>query len=85
MLARRPKDAEKIYQEISQLEDHQDPAALAKLPHLNAFIQETMRLLPSALTGGNRMTPKEGVMVEDTFIPGDVKIAAPKYSIFRRE
>lgn len=85
MLARRPQDAEKIFQEISQLPDFRDVSALATLPHLNGFINETMRILPSALTGGNRKTPPEGITVDGTFIPGDVTICAPKYSIFRRK
>ena len=63
--------------------DAQDHVALAKLPHLNGTINESMRLLPAILTQSSRVTPPEGLTVEGTFIPGDVKVCAPRYSIGR--
>lgn len=44
-----------------------------------------MRLIPAALTMGSRLTPPEGMHVDDTFIPGNIKVVAPRYTIFRRE
>ncbi|KAL9059751.1 MAG: hypothetical protein Q9162_001052 [Coniocarpon cinnabarinum] len=81
-LAKYPEHMEKIYQELSGV-DENDPVALATLPHLNGFMNEVMRLYPSALTGGNRQAPAEGLWIDETFIPGGTKLVAPKYTIFR--
>ncbi|KAF5873339.1 putative benzoate 4-monooxygenase cytochrome protein [Botrytis fragariae] len=81
-LAKNPQDAEKIYQEISNV-DLQDVNAVAALHHLNGSINEAMRLLPAVLTFVTRVSPPEGMDVNGTHIPGNVKIAAPRYSIGR--
>lgn len=83
-LARYPKHAERIYQEIQQV-DRRDPTALATLPHLTGTINEAMRLLPAVLTFSSRVTPLEGLMIDGTFIPGYTKICAPRYSAGRRK
>ena len=57
---------------------------LAKLSHLNAVINETLRLVPPQLTGGGRITPPEGLWLNDTWIPGGTKVTAPKYVLSRR-
>ncbi|TGO47638.1 hypothetical protein BCON_0269g00040 [Botryotinia convoluta] len=81
-LAKNPQDAEKIYQEVSNV-DLQDVNAVAALHHLNGSINEAMRLLPAVLTFVTRVSPPEGMDVDGTHIPGNVKIAAPRYSIGR--
>ena len=83
-LACYPQEAEKIYQEASAI-DVQDTKAVAALPHLNGAINEAMRLLPAVLTFVTRVSPPEGMEVEGTYIPGNVKLVAPRYSIGRRE
>lgn len=83
-LARYPMHAEKIYEEIQGV-DRENPAALAMLPHLTGTINEAMRLLPAVLTFSSRITPPEGLMIDGTFIPGNTKICAPRYTIGRRE
>lgn len=83
-LAKYPNEAEKIYEELTRIDPH-DLNALANLPHLNGVINESMRLLPAALSMGTRMTPAEGLLVDGNFIPGNKKIAAPRYSILRRQ
>jgi len=83
-LAKNPRDADIIFEELSQI-DVQDSQAVASLPHLNGAINEAMRLLPAVLTFVTRMTPPEGMDVDGTFIPGNVKLAAPRYSIGRLE
>lgn len=84
MLAQHPKDAKKIHQELITV-DVQDVKAVTALPHLNGAINEAMRLLPAVLTFVTRASPPEGMKVEGTFIPGNIKIAAPRYSIGRRK
>ncbi|KAJ6124316.1 hypothetical protein N7471_011633 [Penicillium samsonianum] len=83
-LARYPMDAEKIYEEIRGV-DRGNPAALATLPHLTGTINEAMRLLPAVLTFSSRVTPPEGLMIDGTFIPGNTKICAPRYTTGRLE
>ncbi|KAF9249319.1 hypothetical protein DTO013E5_8509 [Penicillium roqueforti] len=83
-LARYPMHAEKIYEEIQGV-DRENPAALAMLPHLTGTINEAMRLLPAVLTFSSRITPPEGLMIDGTFIPGNTKICAPRYTIGRLE
>jgi len=85
MLARYPGHAKRIFDEIVQLKDLDNVSDLASLSHLNAFINETMRLYPTAMTGSSRITSAEGATIDGTFIPGNVQIAAPKYTIFRLE
>lgn len=82
-LARYPDHAERVFAEISKVGDVSDIATLAALLVLNGFINETMRLAPAALTMGTRITPPEGLQIDGTWIPGGVKIAGPRYTIFR--
>ena len=66
--------------------DLTDIKVLAALPHLNAVINEAMRLHPAALTGGVRKTPdNEGVNIAGVYIPPETTIVAPRYTISRRE
>ncbi|KAK4868972.1 hypothetical protein LT330_006581 [Penicillium expansum] len=83
-LARYPMHADKIYEEIHRV-DRENPTALATLPHLTGTINEAMRLLPAVLTFSSRVTPPEGLMIDGTFIPGNTKICAPRYTIGRLE
>ncbi|OKO95665.1 Tryprostatin B 6-hydroxylase [Penicillium subrubescens] len=83
-MALYPEQAERVYQEVKDV-DPSDINTLANLPCLNGFINESMRLIPAALTMGTRTTPEEGMTVDGTYIPGGIKVAAPKYTIFRME
>ncbi|KAL6720637.1 hypothetical protein ACLMJK_002562 [Lecanora helva] len=84
LLACNPNEVEKIQTELEGI-DPQDSKAVAALCHLNGAINESMRLLPAVLTFVTRVSPPEGLEVEGTWIPGDVKIAAPRYTIGRLE
>ncbi|CAF3496926.1 unnamed protein product [Fusarium graminearum] len=84
LLAKHPEHQVKLYEELQQI-DVTDREALKTLPHLNAIINETMRFYPAIMTGGNRDTPPEGMTIAGRFIPGDVTIVSPRYSIFRSE
>lgn len=79
-----PEQTEKLRQEVTGV-DNEDADALALLPHLNGVINESMRLLPAALTFGTRVTPPEGLYVDGTFIPGNTKIATSRYTVSRSE
>lgn len=79
-----PEHIEKIHQELNGLciTDHK---ILAALPHLNAVIQEAMRLHPNLLTGGSRKTTEKGAKIGDLYIPPHTTIVTPHYTIARRE
>ncbi|KAI0400729.1 cytochrome P450 [Xylaria palmicola] len=83
-LARNPSQQDKLHQEIENV-DIYDRFQLQNCTHLNAFLNETMRLHPPVPTGGNRVTPPGGVTINNRHIPGGVTIVAPKYSIQRLE
>lgn len=51
--------------------------------HLNGVINETLRLHPPVPTGVYRLTPPEGIMVGDTYIPGKVTVITPNYTLGR--
>ena len=82
-LAKHTRHASKIQDEIRDL-DPFDTNSLAQLPHLNAVINEVLRLLPPAMTGLGRMTGPEGLLVDDILILPGVRVTAPRYVIQRR-
>lgn len=84
ILAKYPDTAAKIQKELENV-DPLDLSAIPALPHLNATIHESMRLYPAAPTVGSRNTPSEGIMIGETFIPGDTKVLAPRWIIMRRK
>ncbi|OTA95489.1 hypothetical protein M434DRAFT_379728 [Hypoxylon sp. CO27-5] len=81
-LSRYPRHAAKIQEELEGT-DISDFQRLSNLQHLAATIYESMRLLPAALTSSSRVTPDEGLTIEGTFIPGNTKITAARYSMGR--
>ena len=75
---------EKLYEEIAAV-DVQDAKELESISFLNDSINETLRLHPAIPTQVTRHTPKEGLMVGDTWISGHTFIVAPRYTMGRRE
>ncbi|KAF1840748.1 cytochrome P450 [Cucurbitaria berberidis CBS 394.84] len=53
------------------------------LPLLDAVIQESMRLWPSVLFASQRVTPPEGLTINGHFIPGNMIINMPPFTIYR--
>lgn len=83
-LARHSECVNKLYDELRGV-DIYDPKVLQTLPYLNGLINEVMRLYPPVPTGGNRLTPPEGLTVAGQYIPGGVTLMAPRYSIGKRK
>lgn len=52
-----------------------------KITFIDDIINETLRLKPALLTGGYRVTPLQGLTVDDTFIPGDTNVFVPVQAI----
>jgi tryprostatin B 6-hydroxylase len=57
---------------------------LEKAEYLNGVINETLRLHPAVPSGVLRMTPKEGITVGGTYIPGHVTVVTPSWTMGRR-
>ncbi|KAG6180600.1 hypothetical protein E4U36_004717 [Claviceps purpurea] len=62
-----------------------DQSKLSKMKFLQACINEALRLLPPVPSGLQRMTPPEGLMIGDRFIPGDTIVTIPSYAQYRDE
>ncbi|KAL2000530.1 hypothetical protein VTN02DRAFT_2951 [Thermoascus thermophilus] len=55
------------------------------LPYLDAVVTETLRLKPAIPSGQPRVTPPEGVQVDEVWIPGDTVGIVPPWIIQRDE
>ena len=85
-LAKLPEHAQKLRDELHEASFHDanlPMAGLRNLQHLNAVINETLRLCPPVPSGPLRNTPPEGLHVNGRYIPGGVTVLTPVYSIQR--
>lgn len=55
------------------------------LPLLDAVINETLRLWPAIFWATQRVTPPEGLAINNVFIPGGTIVAIPGWSLARDE
>ncbi|KAI1274721.1 cytochrome P450 monooxygenase-like protein [Xylaria sp. FL0933] len=83
-LSKFPEHAQRIQSEVDNV-DPQDANTLAALPHLNGVINEALRLVPPVMTGSNRITGPNGLLIDDVLIPPGVKVTCPKYVLHRME
>ena len=84
-IAKHPEHANKIYEEVKDV-NVQDVRTLTKhCPHLEAVVMESLRLSPALLTGGNRKTTKNGTIIAGVRVPEHTTIVAPRYTISRRK
>ncbi|KAL8868768.1 MAG: hypothetical protein Q9174_004766, partial [Haloplaca sp. 1 TL-2023] len=75
----------KLRSEVAEASSPFDSGALKSMAHLNGVINEALRLHPSLPSSGLRHTPKEGIIVAGQYIPGNVTVSAPRFSLGRRE
>lgn len=81
-LAAEPSITQKLRHELRGLlgDDVQvNHLKIQDAPFLNGCINETLRLNPPIPSGVFRKTPKEGVYVGETFIPGNTHIQMPGF------
>ncbi|TGJ88456.1 hypothetical protein E0Z10_g286 [Xylaria hypoxylon] len=83
-LSKFPEHAKKVQAEVDGVNPN-DATALAALPHLNGVINEALRLVPPVMTGGNRITGPNGMLIDDILIPPGVKVTCPRYVLHRME
>ncbi|KAF4226423.1 hypothetical protein CNMCM6805_004602 [Aspergillus fumigatiaffinis] len=88
-LARHPEEVSKLRSELDPIPVESNGEYLhdniAKLPHLNGFINETFRLHPPIPAAIPRKTPPEGIVVRDVRIPGGMNVYTPQWSLGRSE
>lgn len=81
-LARASLQQQKLFEELRGI-DLYDNTQLQRCVHLNAIINETLRLHPPVPTGGYRQSPPEGITIGGAYIPGNITIVSPRYSLAR--
>ena len=84
-LAKDPSQQQKIRDELKQMSggDGFDFEALRNMLHLNGVINEALRLHPPVPGGVWRYSAPEGIKVGDHYIPGNVTVLTPIYTIQR--
>lgn len=86
-LARHPKHLAALRSSLSAMNVSVSKSRyLQNLPrctHLSAIIHETLRLHPPTPSALLRVTPPEGLTFASTFIPGNVTVGIPTYSLSR--
>ncbi|OTA99056.1 hypothetical protein M426DRAFT_325461 [Hypoxylon sp. CI-4A] len=80
-MAKYPFVAQKLQSQIDAVMPggpaHWDYEKVKTITYLDHIIQETLRLKPATLTGGYRVTPPEGLQVDEQFIPGNISVFVP--------
>lgn len=75
----------KLQKELEETNNVEDFAIPQQLLHLNGIINETLRLHPAVRTGGLRETPPGGAFICGRFVPGNIVVCAPRYTLSRRK
>lgn len=85
-LCRSPIHIEKLRKEIDATgtlaELNHD--RVKDMKHLNGVINEALRLHPVVPSGVYRDTPPEGMTIAGRYIPGNVVVLVPQYTLGRR-
>ncbi|RDW77473.1 cytochrome P450-12 [Coleophoma cylindrospora] len=87
-LARSPEIVTRIRNELKPIHQAGSPTEskdIQDAKYLNGVINEALRLHPPVPSGLLRQTPSEGITIGSTFIPGDVTISAPTWTMGRLE
>ncbi|KAH0536694.1 hypothetical protein FGG08_006460 [Glutinoglossum americanum] len=85
MIKERRKSLAELQDEIAPLVQGNQFDMMQKYPFLESVIQEALRLIPPVSRGGERVTPKEGMVIAGKWVPGDVVVRVPCYTISRGE
>ncbi|RDW74721.1 cytochrome P450 [Aspergillus mulundensis] len=81
-LATTPKIAKQLQYELDR-QDDLSHRSLGEIDFLEGIINEALRLHPAVPSGTQRVTPPDGMKIGDVYLPGDVLVQSPLYTIFR--
>ncbi|TVY48702.1 Cytochrome P450 monooxygenase [Lachnellula occidentalis] len=87
-IARSQKVSSALRKELDAIYQPDSESAfrdLQEAPYLNGVINEALRLYPPVPSGVLRQTPPEGITIGSTYIPGNVTISTPFWSMGRLE
>ncbi|KAH8810086.1 cytochrome P450 [Flagelloscypha sp. PMI_526] len=86
-LLRNPRYMEELTSRLDTLFPDGDtdwsPDKVKTIPLLDDILNETLRLAPSVPGGLPRLTPPEGLTIDGVYIPGDVVVSVPPWTIQR--
>ncbi|KAF1996372.1 benzoate 4-monooxygenase [Amniculicola lignicola CBS 123094] len=86
LLAEYPEYQERLNEDLNTLcrpDEELDDQTLSKSVLLGGIINEALRLYPPVPSGGQRLTPPEGIVIAGRYIPGNMNVITPAYSIQR--
>ncbi|KAB8202109.1 cytochrome P450 monooxygenase [Aspergillus parasiticus] len=81
-LACNPSITRELQSRLDALPDLESDR-LAQIDLLDAILNETMRFYSPNPSGLQRVTPAEGLQIGDKFIPGNVVVQVPTYTVYR--
>lgn len=89
-LSAHPHHQTRLYEEVAKVFGKTVPGEftnddLAGIEHLDAVINETMRLDNPGCNNAPRLTPPEGIVVDGVWIPGESLVRVPGHAIKRSE
>ncbi|KAK8097061.1 hypothetical protein PG999_013005 [Apiospora kogelbergensis] len=89
-LARYPDIYRKLQEQVDEAlkPDGGDSTAVSHekikdIAYLDWIVQETLRLKPAVPSGVSRLTPPEGLQIDEVRVPGDTIVVVPMHSIQR--
>lgn len=82
-LSKNLSSLRKLQDEVSPLVTSGRFDMRKEYPVLDATIKESLRLMPPFPNGGQMKTPTLGLQIGGTWIPGEVIIKVPLYTIMR--
>lgn len=85
-LADDPSLVQRLREELATMVDSDgsiDHAKIVDAPFLNGAINESLRLHPPVPSGVFRLPPAEGILIKDTFVPGETTMRMPGYVMAR--
>jgi hypothetical protein len=86
LLCQYPEYQKKLFDELralTTLNGIVDDQHLVGKPYLTGIINEALRLHPPVPSGLQRLTPPEGAVIAGRYIPGDMNVTTPTYSLHR--